>query len=316
MDGRSFDHFARLLSVTGSRRQALLAVLGSALAGTTAIPAEAKGKRRRGAKAQRRDRAPGLRAEAIPGSCCSSGNCAPGPGKNLSKCCYEGQILAGKNFKGANLGSAVFLGATLTNANFAGANLGKTCLVDADLTRATINGSTNLGGTIFCRTTMPDGSVNNSGCGKGTACCPTCIPVGGDCGVGSGGSCCGDDCLNGICPCDNGMVDCDGDGVCEACGSCDAAPCPPDPETGEDGFCCTGGFCSCGGECCDDTDCFILTNQLRDSEQPPTSRELCERPASCVICGGRDDTCCTGCAPETEECFFSGPIGRATIRRR
>jgi hypothetical protein len=233
----------------------------------------------------------------------------------LSRCCYEGQNLAGKSFKGANLSGAVFRGAVLTKANFAGANLSKTCLVDANLTGATINGSTNLSGAVYCRTVMPDGLVNNNGCRKGTTCCPTCIDVGGDCGSGVDGKCCGAACLHGICPCENGMIDCDGDGVCESCGSCGVASCPVDPRTDEAGFCCPGGFCSCGGECCDDPECFIVTTRPRDSEQL-IHREFCERPVDCIVCQGQEDLCCTACAPETDECIFSGPIGGATIRRR
>lgn len=314
MDGRSFDRFARILSATGSRRQAVLALIGSAFAGTAPALTEAKARRRGKARIRGRGRNRRLRAEAVPSRCCSTGKCTPGPGKNLSKCCYEGQNLAGKHFKGANLGSAVFAGATLTNANFAGANLGKACLADADLTGAKINGSTNVGGAIFCRTTMPDGSINDSGCGKGAACCPTCVPVGGACGEGA--ECCGDPCLNGTCPCANGMVDCDGDGVCETCGNCDAEPCPPDPRTGEPGFCCTGGFCSCGGVCCDGADCFVLTTQPRDTEQPPIEREVCEPPDGCAFCQGREDRCCTACVGPTEECASSGPISGGSIRRR
>ncbi|MHC8497445.1 MAG: pentapeptide repeat-containing protein [Actinomycetes bacterium] len=43
--------------------------------------------------------------------------------------------------------------AILTDANLTGANLTNANLYYADLT-----------GTVFCRTTMPDGSINNSGC--------------------------------------------------------------------------------------------------------------------------------------------------------
>ncbi len=242
MDGRSFDRLARLFGATGSRRDALRAVIAGAVLGGIPVASEAR-KRRRG-KASRRKRRAGLSAQAVPASCCSRGNCTPGPGKNLGKCCYEGGDLSGKNFKGANLGGANFSGATLTNANFSGANLGNACFADADLTDAMINRSTNWTGAIFCRTTMPDGSVDDSGCDDGTLCCPTCE---GDCPVdpatGEPGFCC----PGGICSCDG-----------ECCSDCfvnfnfrDAAGNPiPDSE-----FCCER---VCAGDeamCCDGDDC-------------------------------------------------------------
>jgi hypothetical protein len=280
MDGRSFDRLARLLSESGSRRQALWAVLATTVMWTATTAAEAKGRQKAGARntsartsrRQRRDRSGELRAEALPAICCRSGNCAPGPGKNLAKCCYEEQDLPGQIFTGANLGKANFRGATLTNANFAGANLGNACLVDADLTGATFDVPANRFRAIFCRTTMPDGSINNDGCDNGTECCPTC--------AGS-----------------------------------DGAVCPPNPQTGEAGFCCAGGFCSCGGVCCAGPDCFVLTTQPREPEQPPRQQEFCERPPSCVMCGGREEQCCTACSP-SDECISSGPISGGTIRRR
>ena len=269
MDGRSFDRIARILSASGSRRQALLAVFGSALAGAAPSVADAKAKRRNGGRARRRGGNRRLHAEAVPSRCCSSGNCTPGPGKNLSKCCYDGQNLTGKNFRGANLGGASFRGADLTNANLAGANLDKTCFVGADLTGAKLGGA-NTGTAIFCGTTMPDGvTINNSGCGTSTPCCPTCVDA-----------------------------------------------CPPDPRTNEPGFCCAGGFCSCGGVCCTRPDCFVISTQSRDSEQPPVEREVCEPPEGCAFCQGREDRCCTACVGPAEECASSGPISGGSIRRR
>jgi hypothetical protein len=42
---------------------------------------------------------------------------------------------------------------------------------------AKLGSSVNLGGAIFCRTLMPDGSIEDRDCGKGTACCPTPPPI-------------------------------------------------------------------------------------------------------------------------------------------
>ena len=122
-----------------------------------------KSKRRGSGKRKSRKDKRGVRAQAA--SCCSGGDCTPGAGKNLGKCCYEGQNLAGKNFKSANLGNANFSGATLTNANFTSANLDKTCFVDADVTGAKFNGA-NTASAIFCRTQTSQG-INNSGCRQG-----------------------------------------------------------------------------------------------------------------------------------------------------
>jgi uncharacterized protein YjbI with pentapeptide repeats len=211
MDSNRFDALVRALHQPRSRRGALGALLGGVLV-HFAPAAEGKpgkgrgrGKNHRGAgKGKGRDE---VRAAQVPATCCSTGNCTPGKGKNLSKCCYEGADVSGKNFSGANLGSANFTEADASRANFAGANLGKACLVDTILTGAKVNSSTNLGGAIFCRTTMPDGSTNDSGCDRGTRCCNTCIAEGQTCGAGIGGACCaGTACIAGQCveqePCD------------------------------------------------------------------------------------------------------------------
>ena len=180
-------------------RRGVEAALLAGLLGPVVPAAEAKGSRgkARGDGARRRRK---VRAEQLPSGCCSTGNCTPGKGKNLSKCCYGDGNVSGKNFSGANLGSVNFTRADASDANFSGANLGKACLIDADLTGATLNGSTNTGGAIFCRTTMPNGTTNDSGCSKGTTCCSTCIAEGQARGAGIGGTCCvGTTCLGGVC---------------------------------------------------------------------------------------------------------------------
>ncbi len=260
MDRERFDALTRLLATPGSRRTALGALLGTALLGSRAEVLAKPGKRRdrgkdrdndkntdKAKKRKQQQRTKRARAEAAAG-CCSGGNCTPGPGKNLARCCYQGQTLTGKSFKGANLGSTNFSGATLTNANFSGANLDKTCLVDADLTGARLAGA-NTGTAIFCRTTMPDGTENNSGCNKGTACCPTCTSDtqcedGERCCEGrcQAVECCGDgvrsNCEDGQVCCDNQCVEgeCCGQGVR---GNCDA------------GEVCCDGLCESGDACCE-----------------------------------------------------------------
>ncbi len=269
MDDRSFDRFTRLFSSIGSRRDAVRMAIGAALLGIPPGTAEAS-KREKGRKA-RRNRSARLSAQAVPASCCSSGDCNPGPGKNLSKCCYDNQDLEGKNFKGANLSNTGFRGSNLTGANLSSANLGKTCFVGANLTSAKLGG-TNTSTAIFCGTTMPDGTtINNSGCNKPTSCCSTC-----------------------------------------------AGECPPDPSNNQPGFCCAGGFCSCGGTCDCGPDCFIITTTTTQGSDEPIvrSREVCEPPAGCAICQGREDRCCTACVGDNEECASSGPISGGSIRRR
>jgi hypothetical protein len=135
---------------------------------------------------------------------------------------------------------------------------------------------------------------------------PTCEP---DPGICTGEKECTRP-IGGICACPDGMVDCDGDGVCEACGRCGVTACPPDPETGEPGFCCPGGYCSCGGECCEGPECWVTT--IGDGEGTPISRrEHCDDTSGCVNCWGR---CCTTCI--NGECASSGPIQGGSNRRR
>ncbi len=197
MDADRFDLILRSLSQPRTRRAAVAALLTGVLGSVAPVAADTRGRKRGRKKGRGRAR---VCTEQLPAVCCATGNCTPGKGKNLAKCCYEDANVSNKNFAGANLGSANFSGADASRSNFAGANLGRACLVDADLTGAAVTGTTNLTGAIFCRTTMPDSSTNDSGCAKGTACCPTCIAEGEACGVGIGGACCnGTVCLGGRC---------------------------------------------------------------------------------------------------------------------
>jgi hypothetical protein len=299
MDPTRFDALVRSLGTVASRRRTVAHLLTGLVAPLfLGLAAEADGKngkgkrkndgkdrgRARQGKGRGKNRKDRIRSEQLPANCCSSGDCAPGKGKNLAKCCYDGQDFAGANFEGSNLGSANFAGANASNASFGGANLGKACLVDAILTGATINNSTNLGGVIFCRTVMPDDSVNNSGCNQATRCCQTCIEEGEGCGPNIGGACCdGLSCINGQCaepptttsttttstttstpstttsttsttttttgPCPPGQIDCGAGCVVGNC--CTADTCPSCECIVP--LCCDN-VCACG-ECCTNTEC-------------------------------------------------------------
>ena len=235
VDAERFDRLVESLTRSGSRRGVLRtltgAILGAAglgaLAGADAAgKAKGKSRRREGGKGKNGKGQSRVRAQAV--SCCSDGNCKPGAGKNLSKCCYESQNLAGKSFKGANLSGANFSGAILTNANFTSANLDKTCFVDADVTGAKFT-SANTATAIFCRTQTSQG-LNNSGCGNATACCETCNRDIGEICTGNGDVCCaGAEC------CPDGCRDLNVDeNNCGACGNA-----------------CGAGLTCCGGECVD-----------------------------------------------------------------
>jgi hypothetical protein len=321
-----FDSLVRAVGTAVSRRGALAALLAGLVA--PLLPdAEGSAKRRRNGvgndqrkrkpsdsrtgrdsrqrdgrqdqgKVRKRSRSQIPRAGAEAAKCCSSGHCTPGAGKNLGTCCYAGRNLAGKSFKGANLGNANFSRANLTRANLAGANLNKTCLVDANLTGATINGSTNLAGAVFCRATMPDGSRNTSGCARAMACCETCnVAVGGSC-AGSGDVCGGGaECQGGVCACPAGETDCDG--VCQGC--CADDQCPSD-------LCCNGSCCEVG-EVCDTRDnpdacCTPITTCPEDK----TCGSIADGCGGRIVCGSCPDEApicvgnvCRGCA-SNEEC--------------
>jgi uncharacterized protein YjbI with pentapeptide repeats len=79
-----------------------------------------------------------------------------------------GAKLIGTFLTGAFLCDAYLSETDLTGANLAGADLSRTDVSNADLTGADLTDanltSANLSGTVFCKTTMPDGTVNNRDC--------------------------------------------------------------------------------------------------------------------------------------------------------
>ena len=306
MDRDRFDAFTRLFASRGSRRAALGVLFGAKMLGLALETEASKGKvdaRGRGngrSKGQGRSRARGKqraakrgkshkdrqpRAVAEAANCCATGNCAPGAGRNLGKCCYQGQDLSGKSFRGANLGSASFAGATLTGADLRSANLDKTCLVDADLTGARLTGA-NTGTAIFCRTVMPDGSPTDSGCTKGTACCPTCNAAN---GCDPGEVCCGGRCRSGGC-CTS--ADCPADEPICSRNSC--GPCTGDAQCGSGRVCCNGICCPVGLRCIGNT---CQEGCGGDSD--------CDANQVCCDQQCRDGDCCVG-----GDCGSSGNLCR------
>ena len=94
-------------------------------------------------------------------------------GTNLERAALAGANLSNANLSNANLEKAGLVMANLSNttlnwasliraylrySNLTGANLTRANLTGAELTRAMLEG------TIFCNTTMPDGTENNSDC--------------------------------------------------------------------------------------------------------------------------------------------------------
>jgi uncharacterized protein YjbI with pentapeptide repeats len=87
-------------------------------------------------------------------------------GADLSYADLTRTILERVKFRGANLGATNFSYAFLEEANFDSANVHQASFRYADL-----SGATNLDwrngldeGTLFCRTTMPDGCQRNDNC--------------------------------------------------------------------------------------------------------------------------------------------------------
>ena len=98
-------------------------------------------------------------------------------GANLQGVSIVRSMAAGVNFSNANLAGAVFSGTELRKPRFVGANLQSvtfsvgTTLHRADFTGANLTGATfnppsllEEETSIYCRTTMPDGTLNNRDC--------------------------------------------------------------------------------------------------------------------------------------------------------
>jgi hypothetical protein len=176
VDNDRVDSLAR--SIFAGSRQTRRGVLATVLAATLLRPdGDGLAKRKRRGKGKARGgRTARVMAEA---SVCYPGTrCAPGRGKNASRCDFSSStVFRNRDARGANLSNSNFTGADLTGADLRAANLGGGCFVGADLFGAKLGSSVNLGGAVFCNTLMPDGTINDSGCNAATPCCPTCIPI-------------------------------------------------------------------------------------------------------------------------------------------
>ncbi len=139
------------LTTRMNRRAGLAAMLALLGVGIEEVDATKQAKRRRRRKRKGGDNQLGGKA-----------NCRyVRPGANLSGCNLTLANLSGKDLYAVNLTDANLTYATLTDANLTYANL-----TGANLTGAILAGAI-LRDTLFCRTTMPDGTINNSGCPQG-----------------------------------------------------------------------------------------------------------------------------------------------------
>ncbi|MFN8593179.1 MAG: pentapeptide repeat-containing protein [Thermomicrobiales bacterium] len=331
MDDNNFDRVARVVGGALSRRAALGVLLAALVPGRGDVAARGSGKRPGNARGRGRgknDAGRGRRKTRAEAVCYGGSPCAVTSSANLANCDFGGSSA----LKNANCASCNLSGANLKNANAAGvnlknANLAKACLVDANLTGATMSGSTNLSGALFCRTKMPNGTINNAGCGKSASCCQTCVAIGGVCGAG--GDCCGGAaCQNGVCACPVGTINCHG--ACKEC--CSDANC-----SGSRSKCCKGickGCCGdgdCGGNtplccngacqsCCTRGDCPSVPCQTWDcvggacveqGTDPDLTTCNAFAPEAGVCCSGEctEGTCCAdaNCRGDSNRCVDRDP---------
>jgi hypothetical protein len=97
-------------------------------------------------------------------------------GSNLQHVYLAGADLGGADLRGANLDGAVITNADLRSADFSKSRLENVNLTGSDLTdsyfRLAVTNN-NFGGTIRCRTTLPNGAIDSVSC---TAPPPTTAP--------------------------------------------------------------------------------------------------------------------------------------------
>lgn len=316
MDRDRFDALARLLGAEGSRRTALCAVLGAAVA-VSHLPAVAKPKKQK----KRRRKQP-------PTTCFGTKACRfPSDGQDFEDCTFAGESLGdcngctfrGADLSGADLSEGSYQGASFRAANLRGANFEDAdvsgvsfrfaCLVDATLEGANADGA-HFGGAILCNTTLPDGSVSNSGCEKATACCPaddsTACTKDAECG-GTQPYCCDNACSEFCCL----------DSQCPDEQSCDEGVCEiPNPTCAVDPNACEDGFVVCGGTGGADTCfCYVTTEgvsrclRINQATNPFCAGTPCDSSDDCgpgQRCASLDQAggiCCTAkiCGPDCAE---------------
>jgi hypothetical protein len=343
MDRDRFDVLAKACAASTTRRATLAALLAGLLADPSATDTTARRRRRhrrstrrqaqpdrKQAKANERENEPPTAPATVPTGCCADRRCAPGPGTNLTTCCYHARNLAGASFRGANATGAHFAGANLRNADFRGANVSHACFVDADIRGARFGGA-NQQGVIRCRT-RTDAGLDNSGCARGTACCRT--------GLGAPQPCagCATHCCSGVC-CPANATQCNSAGLCcvpncagrdcgddgcgnpDGCGACrDGEDC--DEESGQ----CLS---TCTRNCSQDGDCPNVRNCVCNQAQGVCCTRSCDgKICGPDGCGGRcgegcpDGTVCSAdgtaclCTPQTcctGQSYCTDPLSPATI---
>jgi hypothetical protein len=320
MDREKFDALARLLGAEGTRRSALGALVGAALLGT-GIDAEA-GKRRRRKKNRKRNRKQARRQEqqqireALQAPCFGNKGCVfPDPGKRFTNCLFPGINIdgcSGCDFDSADLGSADmdfanFQGSSFQRTNLraaelafsdvSGADFTGACLASADFFGANVDGA-KFKDAIFCNTIWVDGQVNNTGCSETNRCCQPCRTAGQSCSADPSLSCCGGQCIGGICQVECVKdTDCNSDGDEQFC--CDGI-CQQ--------WCCDDGQCG-GGVCidgrCEDLECFKDVDcddeGINDTCCFPLCVDIANDPNNCGECGRQcapDEVCALGdCFP-------------------
>jgi hypothetical protein len=299
VDDRSFDRLTRLFSSVGSRcgtrRGVLRLALGGTLLGqipdTLGSAGEARGDDNDACfKKRRATPIAELKAFEAFAACCSTSDCAAPQGGSVT--CSNGYCFK----ECTNLFHSIC---------GSGGGICQECCDDTQCVYLDVN-ATCQGGTCQCPEGLTvcdrycvDTNKEPYHCGRCSNRCRSGTCVNGQCRTPESCNlvcnpqhdpdcepveCPGDKvCEDNECVCPSGMVDCDQDGVCEACGRCTVTTCPPDPTTGAVGECCPDGRCSCGGACCiSGEECFPDEGRVCEARQTGTSE--CEFCATCDYC--------------------------------
>lgn len=82
-------------------------------------------------------------------------------GASLLNSCLINVNLSGADLRSADLRGAKWIDVNLTGADLTRANLDSACLAGVNLSRANLSEIKTTEETVFCQTTMPDGSIQN-----------------------------------------------------------------------------------------------------------------------------------------------------------